>query len=497
MPAQIYGQEQVTVLIIQSAEDIANDNPTFNHQYSGTPFNCVCETDRNLWFGTDNKGIITLDKKSHRSGLLNSYGISGRGYESLSHLYLTKNNMILAGFKGNGVMVTDTSGLNWRKIKFHSRNVEAIYEDIDGNIWLTAKEFGATRLDIKNLNPEYYELTPKEIKPLTDLERPQFFEDSKGNLWLGLHGSGLALFNKEKDQFEFYRNDPKDVNTISSNFIHCIAEDKSGKLWIGTGQVVGGIEKAIFKNPAFEHYLPEKNSSDILDNVARAILEDNSKNLWIATKAGRLHLYDSTLKQIDAFLSLPGIGKESFRNILYTLFLDNKGYLWLGSKGYGLAVSAKPLDEYGGNYKDIRFTRFEYSEDNDYSISNNNIYSICQDQAGNIWIGTYGNGLNLVVNPYSSNIKFHRINQQNSNLSSNLLRHLMVDTSGNLWIATTFGLNLLEKKNIESSNFRFKVFLHSASDEKSLIYNDIIHIFQDSEGKFGSGHMVVVLICLK
>ena len=384
-------------------------------------------------------------------------------------------------------MVTDTSGLTWKKIDFHSRNLGAIYEDRTGNIWLTAIEFGATRLDMKSLVSEYYELTPKEIKTLTDLERPQFFEDSRGNLWLGLHGSGLALFDRSSDRFEFYRNDPKDANTISSNFIHCIAEDRSGQLWVGTGQVVGGIEKAIFKNSAFEHYLPEKNNSDILDNVARAILEDNNKYLWVATKAGRLHLYDSTLKQINVFLSLPGIGNESLRNITYSLFIDKKGYLWIGSKGYGLAVTTKPLSKYAGNYKDIKFRRFEYSEKDNSSLSNNNIYSICQDQSENIWIATYGNGLNLVANPYSNKIKFIHINQQNSNISSNLLRHLMVDTAGNLWVATTFGLNFLEKKNIESANFRFKVFLHSTTDDKSLIYNDIIHIFQDSKGRLWFG----------
>ena len=55
----------------------------------------------------------------------------------------------------------------------------------------------------------------------------------------------------------------------------------------------------------------------------------------------------------------------------------------------------------------------------------------------NIWIGTYGNGLNLVKNPYSNDLKFIRINQKNSNLSSNLVRNIMVDSSGNLWVATT------------------------------------------------------------
>ena len=63
----------------------------------------------------------------------------------------------------------------------------------------------------------------------------------------------------------------------------------------------------------------------------------------------------------------------------------------------------------------------------------------------------------------------------------------MVDSSGNLWVATTFGLNLLEKKNIETANFRFRVFLRNTADDKSLIYNDVIHIFQDSRGKLWFG----------
>jgi len=470
-----------------ASDNIGDENLSFIPQYTGILFTSICETKKDLWFGTDKQGIITFDKNSHISGHLTTIDGIGQGYESISHLFLTKNRMIIAGIKGNGVMITDSTGLTWKKINFHSSNLGAVYEDRTGNIWLTAVEFGATRIDMKSLISEYYELTPKETKPLTDLERPQFFEDSKGNLWLGLHGSGLAFFNREDDKFEFYRNDPKNANTISSNFIHCITEDQSGQLWVGTGQVVGGIEKVVFQNSAFEHYLPEKNSMDILDNVARAILEDNNKYLWVATKAGRLHLYDSTLKQTDVLLSLPGIGNESLRNITYSLFIDKKGYLWIGSKGYGLAVTTKPLNKFTHNYKNIEFRRFEYSEKDSSSISNNNIYSICQDQSENIWIATYGAGLNLVTDPYNNNTRFIHINQQNSNLSTNLLRHILVDITGNLWIATTFGLNLLEKKNIDSSNFRFKVFLHSPADDKSLIYNDIIHIFQDSRGKLWFG----------
>ena len=470
-----------------SEKNLLNNHPFFIQQFTNTSFTAICETNKEVWFGTENQGIIACDKKLLTTRNLNSTGGSGLVSNNISHLYITRNRKIVAGFKDNGVMVTDSTGFHWIQINFHSRNLGAIYEDETGNVWLTAIEFGATRLDPKSLLSKYYELTPAEIKPLTDLERVQFFGDLKGNLWLGLHGSGLALYNRKTDHFDFFRNDPKDPNTISSNFVHCIAEDKSGQLWIGTGQVLGGIEKVILKNSAFEHFLPEKYGSDILDNVARAVLEDRNRYLWVATKSGRLHLYDSTLRQVNSFLSLPGIGNESLRNITYSLFLDNKNYLWIGTKGYGLSVTTLPLSNLNNNYKDIKFRRFEYSGKDTSTLSNNNIYSICQDQMNNIWIGTYGNGLNLVKNPYSNDLKFIRINQKNSNLSSNLVRNIMVDSSGNLWVATTFGLNLLEKKNIETANFRFRVFLRNTADDKSLIYNDVIHIFQDSRGKLWFG----------
>jgi signal transduction histidine kinase/ligand-binding sensor domain-containing protein/DNA-binding NarL/FixJ family response regulator len=459
----------------------------FEHKYPGITFTCVCETSSELWFGTSGSGILAYNKSSGKVRTISSDNGKILKSDNLTSLYLAKNKKIIAGFENEGVMVCDSTGTDWKPVQFHSKTLSSVFEDREGNAWLTAIEFGATKLDLKDLSSKYYVLTPEEIRPLTDLERPQFFEDTKGNLWLGLHGSGLALYNKAFDRFDFFRNNTKDANSISSNFIHCIAEDRSGQLWIGTGQVIGGIEKAILKNSAFEHFLPERNGSDILDNVARAVLEDKNKNLWVATKSGRLHLFDSTLHQVKLFLSLPGIGSESLSNITYSLFLDNEGYIWIGSKGHGLSVSTKPLGKSIESYKNLTFKRYEYSEKDTFTIGNNNIYSICQDQLNNLWIGTYGNGLSVIINPHGNDQKIIRINQQNSNISSDLVRNILIDSSGNLWVATTLGLNFLEKKNLESGNFRFRVFLHNTMDDKSLIYNDIIHIFEDSRGKLWFG----------
>ena len=172
-------------------------------------------------------------------------------------------------------------------------------------------------------------------------------------------------------------------------------------------------------------------------------------------------------------------------------------YLWIGSKGHGPAVTTLPLNKTSGNYNNLSFRRFEYSPTDSSSISNNNIYGICQDKAGNIWVGTYGNGLNLVKDPYGNGTKFVRINQQNSNISSNLVRHLLVDSSGNLWVATTFGLNLLNKGDIETGNFRFKVFLRSISVKTALFIMMSYTCLKIQGGSFGSELSEVGRICLK
>jgi signal transduction histidine kinase/ligand-binding sensor domain-containing protein/DNA-binding NarL/FixJ family response regulator len=476
-----------------SGGNIERSHLSFVQKHADLSFTSVCETSEEIWFGTESNGILVYNKKTDGTRVISVQNTRELKSDEITHLYTTKSGKILAGFKDKGLMITSDSGKQWNDVKFHSENLDKIYEDRHNQLWLTAIEFGVTRLDLKSLKSRFYILTPEEIKPLTDLERPQFFEDSNDNLWLGLHGNGLGFYDRKADEFKFYRNNPKDPNTISSNFIHCITEDKSGQLWIGTGQVLGGVEKIILENRAFGHYQLEKEPADVLDNVSRAVLEDQNKYLWVATKAGRIHLFDSTLKQIKVFNYLPGIGHKSLRNITYALFNDSRGYLWIGSKGYGLSVSTRPLDELASNYADISFRRYTYSPDDSSSIGNNNIYSVCQDKTGNIWIGTYGNGLSLINNPGDrSGLKFIRINQENSNLSSNLIRHLIVDSSGNLWVATTFGLNLLERKDIESGNYRFKVFLKDPSDNMSLIYNDVIHIYEDSRerlwfGTYGGG----------
>jgi signal transduction histidine kinase/ligand-binding sensor domain-containing protein/AraC-like DNA-binding protein len=475
-----------------SAKDIPKERMNFQHQYVNFSFTAVCESNDEIWFGTEENGIIAYEKNTSKYKYINQNTNPDFPTNSVVKLYCTRTGKFIIGFKGHGVVITDPSGGKWARISFHGESIDRIYEDRFMQVWLTALEFGITRVDLTSLKSAYYVFTPEEIKHLTDLERPQFYEDSNDNLWIGLHGGGLALYHREDDRFQFFMNDPKNPNSISSNIVHSIAEDKAGQLWLGTGQFLGGIEKVILENQAIMHCYPEKEQVDILDNVVRAIMEDKNKCLWVATKAGIIHLFDRNLQKIAVFDSLPGLGKESIRNNTYSFYNDRNGYLWIGSKGDGLAVSITPLPESVQSYKKLKFRRFRCSPEDTTTLGSNNIYAICEDNDENIWIGTFGNGLSLIRKGKKDFNSFIRINQQNSNLSSNRVRYLLIDKRGNLWVATAFGLNYLAKDNIQKGIYHFTTFLRNPDEPKSINYNDIIHIYEDSKdrlwlGTFGGG----------
>src|SRR5512133_1303151 len=393
-----------------SSADFSNHRMNFRHQFVNASFTSICGDSRDIWLGTEESGIIVYNCDLHSFTEINQLNYPAIPSNHISMLWYTKTGFHVAGFGNGKVMLTKDLFSEWIDVPFHGTTLSGVYEDRYKQLWLTAMEFGVTRFDVNTTKAGYYALTPGEMKHLTDLERPQFFEDRNDNLWIGLHGGGLALFRRSENKFQFFRNDPRDPNSISSNIIHSIAEDMTGQIWLGTGQFLGGIERVIMENPAFRHLLADEDMNDMTDNVVRGIMEDPTRHLWVATKAGRIHIFDSTFNKIATLDSLAGIGKESVRNSTYSFLTDRKGFVWIGTKGDGLSVCTNPVDS-RTIYKKIRFRRYKYDPHDSTSIGNNNIYSICQDGAGHIWAGTYGNGISVIMDPDRQPAQFIRINQ--------------------------------------------------------------------------------------
>ena len=460
-------------------ESLNQNHPVFSHLLISHSFTTMVETATELWFGTREDGILKFQKNSQHYTFINTQNTPSLKSDNITHLHITKTGTIMAAFAQNGVQIFTPRLNQWQDISLRGQQIEQVYEDQQNMVWLTTEALGITGFNLETAESEFHYFIDPNQSTLPDSERHIFYEDSKGNLWIGTHEGGLNLYDRKRKDFRQFKNNPQDPHSLSTNIVMCITEDHSGQLWVGTGQFQGSLEKVILKDPAFDHLLPRAEAGHISDNIVRAVFEDPQERIWAATKAGRLHVFQND-RQIHVFEQFP-TNKGLLTGVnVYTIMMDRDGYLWLGSKGKGILVSQQPLHRYR-HPQEIRFTNYLPEENDPGSVSHINIYSLVQDPGGHIWVGTYGNGLNLGIKQEDGSYRFRRYTTANSTLSSNLVRHVLVDQKKRLWVATGYGLNLFENNPAEGHPIRIRNFYASMAPH-TMSVNDITHLFEDKEG---------------
>ncbi|MCU4177260.1 hybrid sensor histidine kinase/response regulator transcription factor [Carboxylicivirga sp. N1Y90] len=472
--------------------DVKKQHFDFEHYFINYSFNSAIELDNEVWLGTDNQGLVCFNKKSHSYHFINQSNNQLLPSNQISKIYSSSDTTCLVAFKDGGLLMYNSANQQWSKVKTHGLNIETVYFDRFNDAWITTDVFGVTKLNLANKKTNYYQLTEPEQISITDRERHVFYEDKDSNLWIGLHGGALAFYHRPSDSFKKYENEPNDNYSISSNIVHSITEDLSGQLWLGTGQYKGGLEKVIKRNPAFKHILPTRIIKQMIDNVVRCVYQDKNGYIWLSTKDGVIHIYDSNFQKIHTLQSLLN-NKSSLKTTnVYCMFVDDQNHMWLGTKGHGLFVSKMPIGSNKKTLKDLTFYNYQTNTADSSSISNNNIYSIEQDKLGNIWIGTYGNGACRVTDKNPKHLTFEHFTNENSHLSSNQVRKIKCDSDSNLWFATAFGLNVIKKDSLTNKRYTFSSYFKESGNSQKINYNDVGEVFEDSEhrlwfGTFGGG----------
>jgi signal transduction histidine kinase/ligand-binding sensor domain-containing protein/CheY-like chemotaxis protein len=108
------------------------------------------------------------------------------------------------------------------------------------------------------------------------------------------------------------------------------------------------------------------------------------------------------------------------------------------------------------------------------------VYSVTQDHAGYIWIGTHAG---LVRYDSRAFRVFHHEPGQPASLPANDISSLLVDRDGQLWVGGEgTGLNLYEPRD-----GHFRHWLHDPKQQGSLSANDVMAIAQDNTGAIWVG----------
>ena len=428
-------QYDATTGIFKHYKHTQNDTGNLNENYV---YAILKDRLGRLWVGTD-KGLDRLDEKT---GKFIHYRNEPGNKKSLS------------------------SNVVWR-----------IYEDLQGIIWIATgypfnktdpKDGGLNRLNDDGTFTRFMH-DPKDPYSLINNKVAAIFEDSRGVFWVGTSGDGLHIMDRKSGKFQRLLYDPNKPDQLSrpplkpgevNDKITFITRDNIGAIWIGT--MYSGINRYDTGTKKITHY---KGSKGFPDSTSWNTFTSREGELWITTENANLYKVDPFHKSIKSIPTVDVAGK--FPDDVAGSFLEDKeGNLWVGTLGNGLFK----YDQ----HKNL-IQQFKNEPTDSFSLSDNKVGSLFQNQDDFIWVGT-GHGVRM-LNTVTKQFSRFKLDGNVKDTEGAVFK-IIQDKQGLMWFGI-WGQGLIRYNPKDNS---FKHFLSDIKDSASLISNEISDILQDRSG---------------
>ena len=390
------------------------------------------------------------------------------------------NSRLYVAFRNGAVAAVDTVDFS-AEIHRGGQSVGRIrytFPDPEGLLWIVTDRTGISSWNEKTGKFRHYEHSRNVMSYYADTLARVVNRD--GRLWIKMNRYGFGYYDRESDAIIPLNNVKEQPDCRFMNGVACYTVDDSGVLWFST--VGRGLERATVITPRVEIVDPPSESDEEVSAAeVRAILTDSRGQVWVATKSMELFVYSPDMSSCR---KIPG--SDSF-GVIYSLFEDSDGNIWIGTKGDGVVK----LQSTGAGSYGVA-ARFRHCSSDPFSLSSNDIYSIAQDHSGRIWVGTYGGGLSMLQHPDSTdflNVYTHFPDYPLETGEKVRYVHCMPD--GRMLVATVSGL--IWFMPVDSPELTvFHTVRKIPGDIHSLGNNDIIYIFTDRGGDtwlctFGGG----------
>ena len=414
-----------------------------------------------ILIGTSGNGLLTLNLNS-LSFQKKSHGID-KAIPIVRCIKRDRNGVIWIGTDGVGLFkIKNINSINPTVYNYKadsqlessisSNAIYALMEDENSNIWLGTAWNG---IDVLCLNNDYT-LISSANKGESSISVLSVYKNQDA-FFMGLDGKGLTVSHKKANITKQYNSANK--NSIGDDYIQYINEAKNGTLWIGT--FVNGLINFNYKTGSFTQFKQKIGDSKSLSfNDVRYVIEDDKKNIWVATWGGGLNYYNGVTKEFKNFKEKKGNKYAISSDNVISLQKDGNS-IWLATFGGGVNLLDTNTNLFKG-YKSV--------EGNQNSISSDYVYSILKDTKGNMWIGTAGEGINLL------NQKNQKINRFDNfaNVRYQTVTAILEDNNGLIWFSTKQGIfNYDYTTNTFKSFSNLKGDYHINSgfkDEKGMLY---------------------------
>ena len=417
-----------------------------------------------IWLGTNN-GIHRLDR---------------RNLTVEKKTILPQEHVIAMHSNGYNIYVATKSGAIYSiaygqepKLirKPQGESLFSVFVDSHGLIWTNDNRMGAICIDPTTGSERLFSHTV----PAPEHDgRAAIFSESNGVVWVRMNHGGFGYYNREAGTVEYFHNDPINPWNLS-NTVHATLALQDGIVWESTSR--RGLEKLeiLKKNILHEKLIP--NATSNLENEVRALYYDPQKKLLlIGNKASSLFLIDGNGQRTIITHDSDG---NPFRRI-YGIAKGSNGSYWLCSKDVGIFHMTP-----NGNGWTIKNYHHEDGKEN--AMNHNGAYQAVEDKQGNLWIATYGGGVNLMTKDAKGQPRFYSPNNGMPDYPKSAyrkVRTIETDKDGNVWAGTTDGILIMSYKNGKVNVEKLKM---PEKGDQMLMSNDVVCLRCDGNGTMWVG----------
>lgn len=345
--------------------------------------------------------------------------------------------------------------------------VTSLAQDADGLIWIGTEE-GLVRYD--GYRFRHYVHDASNPHSLAGSYISSLYVDADGFLWVGTGSDGLSRYDVRHERFDNFRHADNDPGSIGGGMVWAIASDAGGT-WVASNSGLDYLPKG---GKTWRHYRhDEHDAASLADDRVHNLLIDKTGKLWVGTAAG-LQRLRADHKSFDSIAEGEHAAQE--RDIR-ALFEAADGKIWFGTRKLGAAWMAPgqttphwlPVDA-----------------NDPLALPHGWVRAISQPETGQpggkttgeIWIGTYGGGLDI-VDAASGRVKkrLHHDPSVASSIGLDGIGAMLHDRAGQLWLGTWGGG--LQRYN--PLNRAIRVLRHSPIRPESLSQAEVDSVYEQDD----------------
>ena len=284
--------------------------------------------------------------------------------------------------------------------------------------------------------PHEYESLSNEVRSVC--------EDKQGNLWVGLKDGMIRLYDSNRKFIGHLTGNGtiSMTGTPMEGTAYFIMQDSKGIIWIATKG--NGLVRAEQISPTSMSYKLTRYQHDsndmysLSDNNVYCVYEDHHGRIWAATFAGGINYISQGEHGETVFINHRNNLKGYPIDVCYKarfITSDNNGRLWVGT-----TTGAVAFDENFKKPEDIQFHHFSRVPNDTKSLSNNDVHWIIATQQKELYLATFGGGLNKLISISEDGHGEFKSYSVLDGLSSDVLLSIREDHKQNLWISTENGI---------------------------------------------------------